>query len=358
MKLKSAQQFVLIAASFLIAATASYAIAAPQAEVIGQFQQRPGNPAVGPDGTVYFSMHPFDNPKFKVMKLVDGKGVPYPNEKVSSSFAAVIGVWAESNGLLWMLDMGSPTTSPKLVGWDTKENKLAATHYLPKEVSVANSFHQDVVVDEKRRSAYIADMTRGGMIDESNPAIVVVNLVTGQMRRVLQGHEFFEPKSGATMMAAGMPMLFMDAQGKKHSVELGLNPIAIDGKNEWVYFSTMNPGTLYRVKSELLGDFSKSDQEIEGGIERFADKPSCDGMVADSSGRVFITNVDKSAISVATTEGTSIWFQDDRLVWPDGLAITKDGAIIVTVDQLCRAAPFNGGSDGAVKPFVIMKIKN
>lgn len=256
-----------------------------------------------------------------------------------------------------MLDMGSATISPKLVGWNTKENKLAAVHYLPKEVSVANSFHQDLVVDEKRRVAFIADMSRSGMIDESEPAIVVVNLDNGQMRRVLQGHEYFQPKSGATMMADGKPMLFTDGEGEKHPVELGLNPIAIDGNNEWVYFSTMNPGPLYRVKSEILGDFGKTDDQIATAIEKFGDKPSCDGIAADSSGRVFITNVDENSISVATAEGTKIWFQDDRLVWPDGLAFTKDGAVIVTVDQLCRAAPFNDGSDGAVKPFLIMKIK-
>ena len=165
----------------------------PTLSVLCELESRPGNPAVGPDGTVYFSMHPFDEPEFKVMRLEDGKAVPYPNEKVSSGFASVIGIQATKDGTLWMLDMGGEGVSPKLVGWDTKTNQLKSVHVIPNEASVANSFHQDFAVDEKRGKAFIADMSRSGMIDASEPAIVVVDLKTGQTRRVLSGNKFFSP---------------------------------------------------------------------------------------------------------------------------------------------------------------------
>lgn len=334
------------------------AYADPQITVLGEFEQRPGNPAVGPEGTVYFSVHPFDTPEFKVMKLVNGKGVPFPNPEISKSFARVIGIQIEKDGTLWVLDMGNENASPKLLGWNTKNNRLKAVHYLPNEVSVANSFHQDFAIDEKRRKAFIADMSRGNIIDESNPAIVIVDLETGQARRVLEGNKYLQPQSEKTMIAEGKPLTFTDDKGKSHPVELGLNPIAIDSQNEWVYFSTIHPGTLYRIKAEILGDFSKSNSEIATAITAFADKPSSDGIAADGQGRVYITNVAEKAINIADKNGTRIWVRDSRFVWPDGVYVAPDGSLVATINQLNRAAPFNGGKSGAQKPFLIVRINN
>ena len=98
--------------------------AEPSIEIIAELDQRPGNPAVGPDGTVYFSMHPFDAPAFKVMELIDGKAVPFPTEEISKSFAAVIGIQTDAKGRVWILDMGSESISPKLFSWDTQSDSL------------------------------------------------------------------------------------------------------------------------------------------------------------------------------------------------------------------------------------------
>ena len=333
------------------------AYADPQITVLGEFEERPGNPAVGPDGQVYFSVHPFDQPEFKVMALIDGEGVPFPNAEISSSFAAVIGIQVEQDGTVWILDMGSEATSPKLLGWDTENNRLKAVHYLPNEVSVSNSFHQDFAIDERRRKAFIADMSRGGIIDDSNPAIVIVDLETGEARRVLEGHESLQPQPEQTMIAEGEALTFTDDQGSRYPIELGLNPIAIDAQNEWVYFSTIHPGTLYRIKAEILGDFAKSDSALAGAIEPFADKPSSDGIAADGQGRVYITNVADNAISIADEDGTRIWVQDSRFIWPDGVYVAPDGSVVATINQLNRAAPFNGGVSGAEPPFLIVRIQ-
>ena len=331
------------------------ALAEPQVTVLSELDQRPGNPAVGVDGTIYFSLHPFDEPEYKIMCLEDGTAVPYPNEEVSRSFAAVIGIQATQDGTLWWLDMGDETISPKLVGWDTKMNQLKALHPIPREFSVANSFHQDFAIDEKRNKAFIADMSRGGMIDESQPAIVVIDLNTGNLRRVLQGHKVFQP-SDTPIIAEGRAMEVKDAQGATHSLKLGLNPIAIDPENEWVYFAAMTPGKLYRVPANVLGDFSKSDSTIESVIEIYADKPSSDGIAAGNNGVIYITNVDDGAISIAKPSGTTTWIKDARLVWPDGLFIAPDKSVIVTVNQLNRAAAFNDGKSLAEKPYRILRI--
>lgn len=336
----------------------SLACAAPTIEILAELRyQRPGNPAVGPDGTVYFSMHPFDEPKHKVMKLnEDGSFEPFPTEWISKNFAAVIGIQADSKGRVWILDMGSEDISPKLLAWDTNTNSLHRMIYLPKEELVPNSFVQDFAVDEKHGKIYIADMSRGGMIDASEPAIIVVDLETGYTRRRLQSFPAFQPKRGEVMITEGTPTTFTDEEGTHHPLEIGLNPIAIDAQNEWVYFSTIHPGYLFRFPAEKLGNMRLRDKPLIDSLEVFADKPTSDGIAADGKGRVFITNLEDNAISIADENGTHIWVQDERFVWPDGVYVAPDGSVVATINQLNRAAPFNKGVDGAEPPYYIVRI--
>lgn len=348
---------LLTAAALTMTSFAAPAQAEPNIEVVAEMQKRPGNPAVTPDGTIYVTMHPFDKPEYKVLRLDDGKAIPYPNAEISKSFAAVIGIQATKAGDLWWLDMGSKDVSPKLVGWNTKANKLKATHVIPREASVANSFHQDFAIDEKRGKAYIADMSRGGMIDESNPAIVVVDLNTGETRRVLSSNKVFQPAE-TPIMVEGKPMRLTDDEGKIHDVKLGLNPITISPDNEWLYFASMTAGNLYRVPSAILGDLTQPESAIEAAIEVYGKKPYSDGMAAAKGGVVYVTNVNDNAISEVSSEGTKIWAKDARFVWADGLYVAPDNSVVVTVNQLNRAPAFNGGKSSAVKPFKVMRITN
>ena len=105
------------------------------------------------------------------------------------------------------------------------------------------------------------------------------------------------------IIAEGKAMRMKDEKGTVHEIKLGLNPIAIDPANEWVYFVSMTPGALYRVPASIVGDFSKLESTTEKGIEAYADKPSCDGIAAGENGIVYITNVDENAISIADKSG-------------------------------------------------------
>ncbi|MEO0796377.1 MAG: L-dopachrome tautomerase-related protein [Verrucomicrobiota bacterium] len=329
--------------------------AKPEVTVLAELQERPGNPAVAPDGTVYISMHPFDNPEYKVMRLEDGKAIPFPNENLSKGFASVIGIQVTQDGTVWILDMGNDEISPKLFGWDTNHDVLKSSIVVPQESNVANSFHQDFAIDEKRQRAFIADMSRSGMIDTSEPAIVVVDLKTGATRRVLSGDKVFQP-ADTPIIAEGMPMQLVDDQGTTHSIHLGLNPIAIDPENEWVYFSTMTPGSIYRVPAAIIGDFTAGESAIAEAIEVYAPKPSSDGIAVGPNGTVYITNIDDSSIDIADASGTRTWLQDERLVWPDGLYVAPDGSVVVTINQLNRAPVFSKGRPAVELPYAVIRI--
>ena len=57
-----------------------------------------------------------------------------------------------------MLDMGQRTPlTPKIVGWDSKADRLHRIYFLPAPASLPQSQHNDFVVDTKIRKFYIAD---------------------------------------------------------------------------------------------------------------------------------------------------------------------------------------------------------
>ena len=72
---------LIMACAFLGALWAGSAAAA-ELEVIASLDQRPGNVAVGPEGRIFVTMHPFDHPQCKLIEIKKGKAVPYPHKKM------------------------------------------------------------------------------------------------------------------------------------------------------------------------------------------------------------------------------------------------------------------------------------
>ena len=149
------RMLLTLATVFGLSVSSQCIFASPEVMSLCEVQKRPANPAVTPDGTVYFTMHPFDKPEYKVMRIENGKAVPYPNKELAKSYGAVIGIQATKDGVLWWLEMGSDTRSPKLIGWDTQANKLKAIHVIPREACVGSSFLQDFAIDERRGKVFI-----------------------------------------------------------------------------------------------------------------------------------------------------------------------------------------------------------
>lgn len=90
---------------------------------------------ITPSDRLLISMHPLDNPKLKIVEVMaNGSKQPFPNlnwadgpETGDVGSSAVIGIHSDSQGIVWMLDMGSETSPAKLVAWDSNENALLKT---------------------------------------------------------------------------------------------------------------------------------------------------------------------------------------------------------------------------------------
>jgi len=271
--------------------------------------------------------------------------------------ASTIGIKSDTNGVVWILDMGSKESPAKIVAWDTRANTLHKVIEIPASVTVPISFLQDFALDEKRGKIYIADMTFTKPASEMKPAFIVVDIATGKARRILE--------RDARLMAVerdviinGNLMGFKDSDGNAKPWHLALNAISIDPAFEYVYFATINGEDIFRIPAAILADDTLDRAAIASKIETYGKKGPNDGFIVDGKGRVFSGDTEKNAVTVSTNVETRIVAKDRTLLrWPDGFAFAPDGTLYVVANQLNTNPVLNLGVDGSDKRYFIVTIK-
>ena len=259
----------------------------------------------------------------------------------------VLGLRSDQDGILWMLDRSAGEGQPgKIVGWDTENEELYQVIYLPQPIISSSPFLNDLAVDLDHNAIYITD-TAGG----EDSALIVVDLTTGFSRRVLEGDISTRPEDIPIIINERLINL------AGNPAKIGANPITIDPDNEWVYYAPMSGRSLYRIATEDLLDQSLSPEALSNRVERYGDKPICDGITVDGAGNVYITSITENAIGVVDQTGKyEILYQDDKLLsWTDGMAFSSDNYIYATVTQLQNSPPLNNGENDFQPPFYIVK---
>ncbi|MEM8781525.1 MAG: L-dopachrome tautomerase-related protein [Planctomycetota bacterium] len=360
---------LIVACSTSVSAAADQATE-PPLTVVHEMAQRPGNIAVGPTGRIFASVHLIQSPTVHVVELLPNNTQrAYPNARWATAphadkpegISAIIGIEADAEHTLWMLDNGNPAAGfpPKLIAWQTDTEELYKMWEI--DAGVENSFMQDMAIDRERRMAYIADMAGARPPYPSRPAFVVLNLATGEAVRRLEGHPLLLAEPDADFNAGGQPILNPPPPGSDEPIDPlpGLNPITIDPALEWVYFGAMRGTSVYRIKAEDLASFELTDEQLAGHIERVGPKPVSDGINVDTAGNVYITDLPANAIGVLTPEGEyrHLVKDDDLLIWPDGISYGPDGYYYTNVNQLHRHPGLNAGTDASDPPYRVVKFK-
>ncbi len=333
----------------------------PQLETYARMRQGPGNITLTPDGRVIVSLHQFFETPLRVVEVArDGSLKPFPNDEWNtpglsgrSALDSVLGIQCDANGVVWMLDNGMRSrVTPKLVGWNTKTNALERVIYLPPPVTVPESFVNDLSIDATKGVAFIADPA------SSKSALIVADLKTGEARRVFEGHPSVTPEDIDVVIDGKAPEM-KGPDGKPARPRVGVDPIALDAKNEWLYFGPLNGRTLWRVRAADLLDTSLPTAALFQRVERYADRPICDGISIDTAGNIYISDVTNHAIGVITPERQyKVLIKDDALIsWPDAFACGPDGMLYVVLNQLHKSPPLNGGQDGTTPPYLLVRFK-
>ncbi len=333
----------------------------PKFDIVAKLDKGPGNVTVTGNGRIIMSLHQFYSPELTVVEIdKDKKLMPFPNDELSHhesqstlKLDSVLGIRSDKHGIVWMLDNGlRSTTTPKLVGWDTKTNKPHKIIKLPLPVSASNSFVNDFAVDTTRNLIFISDPAGG-----ANAAIIVVNLETGVARRVLEGHKSVIPEN-IDLIIDNTPVQMKDKTGKLFRPHLGINPITEDLGNEWVYFGPMNGLSLYRIKANDLADEKLDADILANRVQRYSDKPICDGITIDEANNIYLGDLAENAVGVITADRKyRRLVQGPELSWVDSLSFGPEGKLYAVVNRLHQSETLNGGVSESKPPYYLIEIK-
>ncbi len=313
----------------------------------------PGNIAISPEGRIFYSVHEFYGKLQKVVELKsDGSTRPYPSESWSSAPApgkqglnGVLGLNVDRRGILWLLDGSTPSSNARLVAWNTRTETLHRIIYLGFPVTSAASFVNDLAIDYSNNAIYITDVAT-----PETAALIVVNLSTGEAKRVLEGSRFTRPED-IDMVIDGRVITLGE-----QPVRIGANPISISPDNKWVYFGSMSGESLYRIETKHLSNLALDANSLEQRVERYGRKPISDGITVDDADNVYITSITDNSIGVTKPDGTyEVLFRDEKYSWPDGFAIGPDNQIYFTVNELHKSPVLNNGKNESTGKFAIFR---
>lgn len=335
-------------------------VTSSRAEIVAKVTQGPGNITVTPEGRIIISLHQFYETQNRVVEVSkDGKLTPFPNVEWSGGrnnkgvgLDAVLGIQSDPNGVVWMLDNGMRSgVTPKLVGWNTRTNKLERFISLAFPATTANSFLNDLAVDFTNKVVYITDT------ESDKPALIVVDNSTGKVRRVLVGDISVKPED-VDLIVEGKPTQRKQTDATLIKPRVGANPIALDAKNEWLYYGPMNGKRLYRIRTADLRNSKLSEKELAKLVENYAAKPNCDGISIDKENNIYITDIGANAIGVIRSDRSyQQLVSEPWMSWIDALSFGPDGYLYSVINQLHRTPALNGGKNDTKPPFLIIRVK-
>ncbi len=292
----------------------------------------------------------------------DGKLHPYPDEEwnkyrnaapldPASHFVCVQAETADGHGALWVIDPAAPNTEfiipdgPKLVKIDLASNKVARVYPFDTTVAPQGSYLNDVRLSPDGKTAYITDSGATG-------ALVVVDLVSGKGRRVLDGDASTQVDKSVKVAVEGKELHQPDGRG----VQFAADSISISPKGDYLYWQPLTGKTLYRIATTALTDASMSQADLAKKVEKAGDNEPNDGLWTDSSGRLFFTAIQDDAIKTMEPDGKrTTLVADPRLRWPDTFAQGPDGTLYVTNSDITDSPRFHDGTWGT-KSFNLWKI--
>lgn len=322
-------------------------------EVAVQSDEPVGNVAASRDGRIFFTIHPESRPdRHKLMEWKNGVAVPYPDEGMQRThFQTVLGLIVDRQNRLWTIDHGfHGMGTARLSAFDLGANRIVHDHVFPSSIAQAGSFLQDLRVDSKGETVYIADVS----FFRKNPAIIVYDVLKKSARRVLESDPSVCPQ-GWIIRTPIRDMVFLEGLV---ALKPGVDGIALDGRDEWLYYAAMSHDGLYRVRTADLRDRSLAPAELSRRVERFSRKPLSDGILADEAGHIYITDVEHgSVMRVGQDRKLQTVIRSNRIRWADGLSHGPDGYIYLADSALPHVMLQSKSHMRSQAPYTIFRFR-
>lgn len=245
----------------------------------------------------------------------DGRYKPFPNQKMniweagnritSDEFICVQSVVAYMEKL-YVLDTKNPSMKqvldvPTIYVFDLYTDELCKSYHLA-DSTKSSSYTNDLRVDDKAGKIYLTD--------SGAPGLIVVDIETGENYRVLDEHPFTTAE-----------VSHINAGGKGYDGIIHSDGIALDRKNDILYFHALMGYTLYGIPTRQLIDRHIDEEKI------FRMKtPAPDGMIIDEMGNLYMGDLENGAVVYLTPDRKEIHtlVQGGNISWPDTFTIYQD----------------------------------
>ena len=329
--------------------------------------------AVSTSGRIFINYPRWgDDVQFTVAEIVDGKPLAFPNtiwnqqgsvstqdKRIVSAQSVVID---PSGNHLWIVDTGSlrphPISygGPKLIQVSLENNKVLRTILIEPEALTPETYLNDV------RFLFNSNTASYAFISDSSPdgGIIVVNLVTGESWRRLSGTSFTRSDPSFVPVVEAEVLMIREPGESAKRFNVGSDGIAVSADGETVFFRSLTSRHLYSVPTEALINRTIQEENLKKMVVDHGQVAGAsDGLEADSSGGIFLTDYEHNAIHRFTGSISTLktLMYSPLAIWPDSLALADDGYLYFTANQLNRQSQFHQGIDKRIQPYMVFRIK-
>jgi hypothetical protein len=271
-----------------------------------------------------------------------------------NQFIGINSVVSDSNDQLWVVDPAGIGGQPikgkaKLVQIDIASRKVVKVYRFDTSVVPEGGFINDVRVGDGY--AYLPDSSLG--------ALIVVNLSTGQARRVLASDPRLRSDRTLKLTVSGKP--YLNAKGQLPNGNMSVNPVELSTDGRYFYFQPSGGPVLMRIETRLLKDFSTPDSVLSKAIEPMGRGPFNAGMTMTDDGSIYFSDIELGGISRRFPDGhfeVVARGPASILVWPDASRLGPDGYLYFPSSQINRFAGNSPTGKSELQfPFHLFKVK-
>lgn len=286
------------------------------------------------------------------------KAMNDPNNCDSLQFVQSMEI--DPEGVMWVLDVGrkywvddvpnaaNNTCPPKMVLIDVPTGTVVDRYVFPNEDAPHDgAYLNDLVIDVPRQIAYISS-TGNNATDLGS--IVVYDRNQRKSRR-------FEDKSthaeeGADIVIHGVVQSELQ--------DFPCDGIALAPDRDLLYYTALGGFHLYSLETELLRDFSKTNDQVSATVVDYGEKPSnSDGMAFSQDGTLWFGGITTDTLYSWTpgqgpvSDATAVKTDAEGLWWIDTFAWDETGSIWMTSNRLNQW--FFGSPDYSETNYRILK---
>ncbi|WP_044398558.1 L-dopachrome tautomerase-related protein [Lacinutrix sp. Hel_I_90] len=226
----------------------------------------------------------------------------------ADKFVGVQSVVAFENNL-YVLDTRSALfknvlDAPRVFVFNLSTDALIKTYVLDKNSFHPDSYINDLRIDKKNNKIYFTDSGHAGL--------VILEMDSGKSQRVLNDH---------SSTSAEMSYLTFGDKNWKNTVHS--DGIALDTKNNRLYYHALTGYSLYAISTEVLSAANKSN--IEEHVSFVAKTGAPDGMIFDQTGRLYFADLEQQKIQYRTPEGLIYTLvEGNEIKWADTFSLFEN----------------------------------